>query len=154
MLLRDLKPAVSKYWLLMLAGLMWSTVGILLCRRAYGWFTGIDGNGSIPLELVSLLMAMTAHRFGFSKIAERNISRLCLLTERTCLFAFQTWRGYLLICLMMVLSAFLRRLPIPKLYLAILYTTIGGALFLSSFSYYRPLWQRVVGKDPCSGERV
>jgi hypothetical protein len=154
MLLKDLKPAVSKYWLLMLAGLMWSTVGILLCRRAYGWFTGIDGNGSIPLEMVSLLMAMTAHRFGFSKIAERNISRLCLLTERTCLFAFQTWRGYLVIGSMIALGYVLRHSLVPRPYLAIAYMTIGGALFLSSFSYYRLLWQRIVGKDPCSGERV
>jgi hypothetical protein len=154
MLLRDLKPAVSKYWLLMLAGLTWSTVGILLCRRAYDWFTGIDGNGSIPLELVSLLMALTAHRFGFSKVAERNIRRLCLLTERTCLFAFQTWKGYLIIGSMIAMGYVLRHSPVPRPYLAIAYTTIGGALFLSSFSYYRLLWQRVVGKEPCSGERV
>jgi hypothetical protein len=154
MSLKDLKPAVSKYWLLMLAGLMWSAVGILLCRRAYGWFTGIGGSGSIPLELVSLLLALTVYRFGFSKVAERNIRRLCLLTEGTCLFAFQTWKGYLIIGSMIALGYVLRHSPVPRPYLAIAYMTIGGALFLSSFRYYRLLWQRVIGKDPCSGERV
>ena len=128
---------------------MWSTVGAMLCRRAYGWFAVISWEGAIPLELFGVLLALIAYRFSFSKIAKKNTERLCNLTERTCVFAFQTWKGYLLIGLMMVLSAFLRRLPIPKIYLALLYTTIGGALFLASFSYYRLLWLRVIRKEPC-----
>ena len=149
MVLKKLKPGVSKYWLLTLAGLMWSTVGTLLCRRAYHWFTGIHQSWAVFLELLSLLMALIAHRFGFSKIAARNIKRLCLLTERTCVFAFQTWKGYLIVGLMIGLGYFLRNSPFPKRYLAILYAAIGGALFLSSFSYYKLLWQRVVRKEDC-----
>jgi len=149
MLLKDLKPAVSKYWLLTLAGLTWGAVGTLLCGRAYHWFTDIHKSWVIPVELVSLLMALIAHRFGFSKIAGRNIKRLCLLTEKTCLFAFQTWKGYLIIGFMIALGFVLRHLPIPKPYLAIVYVTIGGALFLSSFSYFKLLWQKVVRKTPC-----
>jgi hypothetical protein len=147
--LKSFKPGVSKYWLLTLAGVMWSAVGVLLCRRAYGWFAVISWKGAIPLELLGALLALIAYRFSFSKIAKKNTERLCKLNERTCVFAFQTWRSYLLICLMMLLSAFLRRSPIPEIYLALLYTTIGGALFLSSFSYYRRVWQAVVRKEPC-----
>ena len=147
--LRDLKPAVSKYWLLTLAGVMWSVVGTLLCRRAYHWFTDIHKSWAIPLELISLLMALTAHRFGFSKIAGRNVKRLCLLTEKTCVFAFQTWRGYLIIGFMIALGSILRHSSIPKSYLAIVYGTIGGALFLSSFSYFKLIWQRIVRKVLC-----
>ena len=147
--LRDLRPAVSKYWLLTLAGVMWSLVGALLCRRAYHWFTGIHKGWAILLELVSLLMALTAHRFGFSKIAGRNVKRLCLLTEKTCVFAFQTWRGYLIIGFMITFGSILRRSPVPKPYLAIVYATIGGALFLSSFSYFKLLWRRIIRKVPC-----
>jgi hypothetical protein len=149
MALKGFKPGVSKYWLLTLAGLMWSLVGAMLCRRAYGWFAAISWEGAVPLELCGALLALIAYRFSFSKIAKRNTERLCKLTERTCVFAFQTWKGYLLIGLMMALSAFLRRSPIPKVYLALLYTTIGGALFLSSFSYYKLVWQALVRKDPC-----
>jgi hypothetical protein len=147
--LKRFNPAVSKYWLLTLAGLMWSAVGAMLCRKAYGWFAAISWEGAVPLELFGVLLALIAYRFSFSKIAKKNTERLCKLTERTCIFAFQTWKGYLLIGLMMALSAFLRRSPIPKVYLALLYTTIGGALFLSSFSYYRRAWQAVVRKEPC-----
>lgn len=149
MALKELRPGVSKYWLLALAGMMWSAVGVLLCRRAYGWFAGFSWSGAMPFEALAVLMALMVYYFGFSKIARKNIERLCRLTERTCIFAFQSWKAYLLIVAMMAMSAFLRRSPVPKLYLAILYTTIGGALLLSSFSYYRILWQRFVGKDPC-----
>jgi hypothetical protein len=148
-LLKRFKPGVSKYWLLALAGVMWSAVGVLLCRRAYGWFGAISRDGAIPLELFGAFLAVTAYRFGFSKIAKKNTERLCKLKDKTCVFAFQTWKGYLLIGLMMILSAFLRRSPIPEIYLALLYMTIGGALLLSSFTYYRLLWQRVVRKESC-----
>jgi hypothetical protein len=128
---------------------MWSAVGVMLCRRAYCWFAVISWEGAIPLELLGALFALIAYRFSFSKIAKKNTERLCNLKEKTCVFAFQTWKGYVLIGLMMALSALLRRSPIPKVYLALMYTTIGGALFLSSFSYYRLLWQRVVRKELC-----
>ncbi len=149
MLLKDLRPAVSKYWLLTVAGLTWSIVGTLLCRRAYHWFTGIHKSWAIPLEGASLLLALIVHHFGFSKIAGRNIERLCHLTEKTCIFAFQTWKGYLIIGFMIALGSLLRHSPIPKLCLAIVYVTIGGALFLSSLSYFKLLWQRVFLKTDC-----
>ncbi len=149
MSLREFKPGVSKYWLLTLAGLAWSTTGVMLCRLAYRWFTAIRWSGAVPLGLIGILLASAAYRFGFSKIAQKNIKRLCLLTERTCVFAFQTWKGYLIIGLMVLLGITLRSSMIPRHYLAVLYTTIGGALFLASFSYYRFLWQAVVRKGSC-----
>jgi len=143
------KPGVSKYWLLTLAGLMWAVVGVMLCRRAYGWFGMISWQGAIPFEIFGVLMALAAHRYGFSKIAARNIERLCLLTERTCVFAFQTWRGYLVVGLMIGLGYGLSHSPVPQQCRAVLYTMVGGALFLSSFSYFKLLWQRAAGKEPC-----
>jgi hypothetical protein len=32
--------------------------------------------------------------------------------------------------------------------MAIIYTTIGGAIFLSSFHYYGLLWRMVIQKEP------
>lgn len=146
-LLKKLKPGVSKYWLLTLAGLVWSTTGVILCRLAYRWFATIRWSGAIPLGLISILLASVVYRFGFSKIAQMNIRRLCLLTENTCIFAFQTWKGYLIIGSMILLGSTLRSSMIPKYYLAILYATIGGALFLASLSYYKLLWQAIVRKE-------
>lgn len=146
---KRLKPGVSKYWLITLAGLMWSTTGVMLCQLAYGWVTPVRWSGAISLGLISILLASATYRFGFSKLSQRNVKRLCLLTERTCIFAFQTWKGYLVIGLMIFMGNILRSSPIPRHYLAILYATIGGSLLLGSLGYYKILWQLVVRKEHC-----
>lgn len=148
MTLNSLKPAVTKSWLIALAGLMWTAVGMTLCRLAYNWLAVINRGMATSLGLLGVVMAVAAYHFGFSKIARKNMKRLCLLTERTCVFAFQTWKGYLIIGFMITLGIILRNSAIPKQYLAITYTTIGGAIFLSSFHYYGLLWRVVVQKNP------
>ena len=152
MTLSSLKPAVTKYWLIALAGLMWTGVGVMLCRLAYIWFAVINRGIAVSLGLFGIGMAVAAYYLGFSKIARKNIKRLCLLTERTCVFAFQTWKGYLIIGFMITLGILLRNSAIPKQYLAVIYTTIGGAIFLSSFHYYGLLWEMVVQQNPCQKE--
>ena len=147
MTLKSLKPAVSKSWLVAIAGLMWTGVGVMLCGLAYHWFVAINTGTAVTLGALGAVMAFAAYYFGFSKIAQRNINRLYLLTEKTCVFAFQTWKGYLVITFMIILGSVLRSSPIPKSYLAILYTTIGGAIFLSSFHYHSLLWRLAAQKD-------
>ena len=149
MTLKSLKPAVSKTWLIALAGLMWSVVGLVLCRLAYYWLAVIHWKGAVPLELLGIVLALMAHQFCFSRIAQKNIARLSLLTEKTCIFAFQRWKSYFLIGLMIILGIALRNLAIPRPYLATLYTTIGGALFLASLQYYGYLWRIVTQRGSC-----
>ena len=147
MTLKSLRPAASKSWLIAIAGFMWTGVGVMLCGLAYHWFAAIDTGVAAILGSLGAVMAFAAYHFGFTKIAQRNIQRLRLLTEKTCVFAFQTWKGYLIIGFMIILGAILRSSPIPKYYLAIIYTTIGGAIFLSSFHYYNLLWRLAAQKD-------
>jgi len=149
MTFKDLRPAVPKIWLIALAGLLWSAAGLMLCRLAYHWLAPIQWKWGLPLELLGVVFALGVHQLCFSRIAQKNITRLCLLTERTCIFAFQRWKSYLLIGLMITLGAFVRNLPIPKPYLAILYTTIGGALLLASLQYYGCLWRIIVRRGSC-----
>ena len=49
------------------------------------------------------------------------------------------WKSYILIITMILAGYLLRHSPIPKLYLAVLYTGIGTALILSSVRYLRYL---------------
>jgi hypothetical protein len=149
MTLKSLKPGVSKIWLLAIAGLMWSGVGIMLCRLAYQWLTAIQFRWLLPLELLGVVLSVIVYRVCFLRIAQKNIARLCQLTEKTCVFAFQRWKSYLLVGFMVILGIALRNLPVPKPYLAVVYTTIGGALLLSSLQYYGSLWRIVVQKEPC-----
>ena len=147
MTLKNLRPAVSRSWLIAIAGFMWTGVGVMLCGLAYHWFVAINTGVAVTLGSLGAVMALAAYHFGFSKIVQRNMKRLCLLTERICVFAFQTWKGYLIVGFMIILGTILRNSPIPKPYLAIIYTTIGGAIFLSSFHYYGLLWKLVAQKN-------
>ena len=148
MFFNRIKPAVSKYLLIALAGLMWSTVGVMLCRIAYYWLKEFNWLTALPLELFGAFLSLVAYRLGFSGIAKKNIDRISMLPEKGCIFAFQAWKSYLIIVFMITLGIILRHSPIPRHYLSIVYTTIGGAMLLSSLHYYRKLWQLIILKKP------
>lgn len=145
----NLKPAVSKAWLLGVAGLMWSGVGVMLCRLAWVWLYPVPGLWEAIYGGCGLVGALAVYYFGFSKIAKKNIRRLCLYPDKACFFAFQAWKSYLIIVVMIILGITLRHSPVQKYYLAVVYITIGGALFLSSFHYYGCLMRLVMDKKPC-----
>ncbi|UCD33316.1 MAG: hypothetical protein JSW04_08935 [Desulfobacterales bacterium] len=144
-----MKPSVSKYWLIALAGVTWSTVGIMLCRLAYQWLSAVQWEWSLPLGLIGIVLAWVAYRLGFSVIADKNIDRICLLADRSCLFAFQAWKSYIIIIIMILLGIFLRQSPLPKYCIAIVYMTMGGALFFSSLHYYHRIWAVKIQKRSC-----
>jgi hypothetical protein len=149
MRLSTFKPAVPRSLLVGLGALMWSGVGVMLCRLAYVWLTAVRWGTAFGCGGVGVAVALAAYRFSFSKIAQKNINRLCRLSDRACIFAFQAWRGYLVIGVMMMLGVVLRHLPLPKPYLAVVYLAVGGALLLSSRHYYGCLWRMLFGKNPC-----
>lgn len=132
-----------------MAGLMWSTVGLMLCRLAYTWLSAIHWHLAASMGVLGIILSLAAYRFGFSKIAVKNIDRLCLLADKSCIFAFQAWQSYLIIIFMITLGITLRHSPLPKPFLAVVYTTIGGGLFWASFHYYHRIWIVKVLKQPC-----
>lgn len=138
---RRFKPAVARPWLLLLAGLMWSAVGVALCRMAVGWLIDLPTGRAALLGITGLALTVPVFRYGFARIAGRNIDRISRAPERPCLFSFQAWSGYLVIVFMITLGVLMRISPIPRSVLAILYLTIGGGLFFGSFRYYLKLWQ-------------
>jgi hypothetical protein len=137
--MHKLNPAVNKSWLLILAGLAWSGVGILLCSLAFGWLAHEIGLIPWAAGIGGIAISLLVYRFGFIHIAQKNVARIRAVVARACLFAFMPWKSYLLMIFMMALGIFLRSSALPKPYLAVLYTSIGGGLFLSSLEYYQAL---------------
>lgn len=131
-----LNPTLPKEWLLLLAGGMWSAVGVMLSRFAVSWLIDPITFQTILLGCLGLLISIIANRFQFSKLAGKNIERISSLKEKACVFSFQTWKGYLIIAFMMTGGMLLRSSAIPKPYLAVVYAAIGGALLQASFKYY------------------
>ncbi len=127
---RALNPSVPRPWLIAIAGLLWCAVGVTLWLHAVEWLRDLRGEMALPLSL-GLGLGVIAHLALFAPIARKNLARLRSYPPRACLFAFQAWRGYLMIALMIALGLLLRHLPIPTHYLAVGYTAIGTALVLS-----------------------
>jgi hypothetical protein len=139
MMLSHLKPTVPKCWLFAASGVMWSAVGTMMCATGIGWLADSGMARGIGYGLAGLILANLAVRWGFGSIAQNNIRRLRRLPSRGCFFAFQAWKSYLIIMVMIALGMTLRHSSIPKHVLAVAYTAIGGALTLGSFYYYRHL---------------
>jgi hypothetical protein len=144
-----LKPSVSKKWLIATAGIMWTAVGIMLCIRAWAWFSLSKSGISFPLEISGIILAIVVYYFGFSRIAGKNLVRLCQFPDKVCFFAFQAWKSYLLIIFMISLGIMLRYSSLPRQYLAEIYLIIGGALFLGGFIYYAAFHRITRLKKPC-----
>lgn len=135
-----LKPAVNRKWLIVISGLMWSVVGIFLNVLAFGWLKYFNNMQILITIILGLFVGWLIAHFGFGKIANKNINRILAYPKEVCVFAFQEWKSYILIVVMMSMGIFLRTTGIlPKFILAPMYIGIGTALFLASFKYYKNL---------------
>ncbi len=135
-------PTVDKNWLYLVAGLLWTAVGLMLLSLAAGWLKPLGIAGALPYAITGLLLALVFYFFSFSKLAGRNVARIEQMNRKKIgIFAFQAWKSYLIILFMIALGITLRHYtPIPKPFLAIIYIGVGGGLFLSSLHYYEHLW--------------
>lgn len=136
---RRWEPAVPKSVHFLLSGLMWAGVGIMLSSLAIGWLAAAEQEPVCLLASLGGLAALLIYRFGFSRLVRKNVDRFSSKRDRFCIFAFQEWKSYLIIVVMMSMGMALRHSVIPKPYLAAMYLGIGGGLFLASFGYFSSL---------------
>ncbi|MEF9437835.1 MAG: hypothetical protein L0922_03485 [Candidatus Mariimomonas ferrooxydans] len=59
------------------------------------------------------------------------------MEKKVCIFAFQAWKSYLIIAIMIAMGIILRHSQIPTYYISVIYIGFGGAMILSSIRYYR-----------------
>ncbi len=137
------RPAVTREVMLFLAGFVWVLAGAVLLARAYSWLSKPSVTDGFLFAGAGVLLALPIHRYGFLRIVERNIGRTLAMEGRNCVFGFIPWRSYLIIAIMVPMGVMLRRLPVPKQYLATVYTGIGLALILSSARYLRVFLEEI-----------
>ena len=131
------KPGVPKATLLLVAGITWMGIGSMLNGLSYLWLRNEKPENALLAVFFGFACALVIHHFGFLRLVDRNLGRILPMEGRRCLFSFIPWKSYILIFIMILIGFFLRHSPIPKWYLAILYTGIGTALILSSLRYLR-----------------
>jgi hypothetical protein len=120
-----------------LAGFLWICVGTMLVHLAYSWLTAQPQTMRWIFLGIGFVAALLIHHLGFLRIANQNLERIMVMDAKQCLFAFISWKSYMIIIIMVTLGILLRHSHIPKPYLSILYAAIGLALILSSIRYLR-----------------
>ncbi len=141
----SLDPVVDRKVLILLAGLMWCGVGMMLFSFSVSWLS--HSPHKVLFYVTGFTAAIPIHFFGFQRLADRNLSRLLPVSEKKCIFSFMTWRSYIIVVIMIALGITLRHSPIPKNYLSLIYTGIGGGLFLSGMRYLKHLFI-LIRKEP------
>lgn len=138
--LESWKPGVPRGVLPLLAAITWIGSAVILNIFSYSWLKKANPHEALLTATAGFLGALLIHHFGFLRLADKNLGRIQAMAEgRRCVFAFMPWKSYLLIPFMILLGFLLRHSPVPRLYLAVLYTAIGTALLLSSVRYLRHL---------------
>ena len=135
----DLKPAVNKTMLILIAGLVWVLVGLILSLLAVHWWQKYTGSFLLLFVVLGLLLGILKGYFIFSSMVTNNIKRIIKLNEQVFILAFISWKSYLLISGMMALGISLRNSTLPKQYLAIFYLGVGLAMIFSSIHYFKTL---------------
>jgi hypothetical protein len=141
------KPGVHKSWLLVIAGTLWICVGLMLDILAFFWLEHEIAYKALISAIIGFGSALLIHHFGFLRVVDKNLNRILPMEGERCIFSFISWKSYFLIAVMMLMGYALRHSPLPKLYLAALYSAIGTALILSSFRYLRQLRDLLKKKD-------
>ena len=135
--LKKYDPAVDKRLLIFLSGILWSVVGIMLCKLAMNWLSLTSRQNAVCLGITGVVLAVLIYYFGFLKLVNKNTGRILSKEGKVCIFAFQPWKSYLIILIMIGMGTVLRHSSMPKHYLAIIYIGFGGAMILSSLVYYK-----------------
>jgi hypothetical protein len=133
------KPAVKTPFLLFLSGILWIGVAVMLNSFAISWLLQFEGPAVWVYPTIGFFAALIIHHFGFLRVVDKNLRRISKMEAKTCVFAFMSWKSYLIVMVMVGMGIGLRHSAIPRQYLSILYIGIGLALFLSSIRYFRVL---------------
>ena len=128
---------MPRRYLFAIAGALWTIAGGLLCLRAELWLQTFSLGTAVVVVSLSLSLAIAGYFLVFFKVVEKSIDRISRLPDRPCLFAFTAWHGYLMIAFMMTLGITLRNTAIPKYFLSIPYSAMGGILLIGSARFYR-----------------
>lgn len=132
----------NKIHLILIAGLFWCAGAIMLLIKAKELINITSTKQLIIVSLISSLIIWLKYKFILKKTAIKNINRIILLKSPYYLYQFQAIKMYIAIIIMIAAGTLLRKFSlVDNEILSTLYIGIGGALFLSSFEYFKFLFR-------------
>jgi hypothetical protein len=141
------KPAASRRTHLLLASLLWSTVGTVLLFFGVWWMFHGHSRSAPWLVVAAVGLGVAKARFVLTRTARRIINRILVRGDGRCVGGFLSIRTWLVVVVMASAGRWLRSGPIPHLIVGFIYAAVGTALLLAS----RPIWQAWHGERFGSG---
>jgi Ca2+/Na+ antiporter len=133
--LETYKPVASSRLQLLLAGLMWSLVGVgLICVGTY-WILSTTSH-IMGLLAISLCIGLAKSLLILDRVASRIVKRIALRGEGRCMVSFYSLRVWAIVIIMMLMGRILRGAGISYSLLGLIYAAVGTSLLMSS----RSIW--------------
>jgi len=133
--LETYKPVASSRLQLLLAGVIWSTVGMGLISVGTYWVVSTSDH-IIGLLAISLCLGLGKSLLVLDRVASRIVKRIELRGEGRCLASFYSLRVWVLVIIMMLMGRILRGAGISYSLLGLIYAAVGTSLLMSS----RTIW--------------
>lgn len=141
-----MKFLVSKSVLILIAGIMWLSVGTLLLTISHSFWPTLSNSVIIINTGFGLAIALLLNYFVFQKLVDNNLKRIRLMGENNFILSFLSWKTYLIIPVMIIIAVSLRHSIIPINYLYILYVGIGFAKLLVGLKHIYALKTELLNK--------
>lgn len=133
--LETYKPVASSRLQLLLAGLMWSLVGVgLICVGTY-WILSTSSH-IMGLLAISLCIGLAKSLLILDRVASQIVKRIALRGEGRCMVSFYSLRVWAIVIIMMLMGRILRGAGISYSLLGLIYAAVGTSLLMSS----RSIW--------------
>ncbi len=135
---------VSKTTLVLITGFIWTTIGLMLIGKATNLIEILSTNQLVISCVLGIILSFVKVHFVFNKTTKHNISRIMNLKHRrVSIFAFHTFKFYILILFMIGFGILLRNLDfVPKYVIFPIYIGVGIGMLYSSLKYFI-FWQAV-----------
>ena len=144
--LQQYAPRASCRARLLVAALLWTGIGTGLAAAGLYWIFGARSAVWLAATPVAVLAGWLKGRFVLGPRAGANARRIVEAGDGRCLGGAFSWGSWGLALGMMIGGILLRRSPIPRPWLGLLYTAVGtGLLAASTASWTR--WRRFRAED-------
>jgi hypothetical protein len=135
--LETYKPVASSRFQLLLAGAMWTALGVALASVGGYWLLTSASDRILLTMLLAGCVGLGKSLLILDRAVHRFAKRIQLRGEDRCVGGFLSVKAWALVAGMMLLGRFLRSSEIPRQILGLLYAGVGTGLLLSS----RIFWQ-------------
>ncbi len=126
---------------ILLAQLMWTLIGSALLALGVWWVVNSSwGVQGLYYALPFLVLGMAKGLFILDRTARRTAERIDERGDDRFVLTFYSRRTWLIALGFMILGQVLRRLPIPRPDLGLIYVMVGVGLLLGSRAMWRSWW--------------